>query len=105
MCSRVGLFLDLKLLPSVHIASEFLVMGSAVKSFNLTLVSRNAFPLLGAFLAYFGEGSGLLLRGMSCTGTETSVTECTLGQYNCQRLRNFGVICQGIKISEIMMSS
>ena len=57
---------------------------------------QKTFLLLGSIPTYFGDGSCLVLRGISCTGTESDVTECNIGQSNYQNLRNFGVICQGI---------
>ena len=54
---------------------------------------------MGAIAAYFGEGSGPVLGGISCRGTEHSVTECSsggsVGQLNCHHGRDVGVICQG----------
>ena len=44
-------------------------------------------------------GSGPVLGGISCRGTEHSVTECSsagsVGQLNCHHGRDVGVICQG----------
>ena len=51
--------------------------------------------------AYFGEGSGLILGSIYCTGTESNLTLCStgsVGQHDCHHGRDVGVICQGMII-------
>ena len=48
--------------------------------------------------AHFGEGSGPIIGGIVCTGTEPNVTQCSpgsVGQRDCHHGRDVGVICQG----------
>ena len=49
--------------------------------------------------AYFGEGSGPVLRYINCAGTESNLAQCSwgsVGQLNCHHGHDVGVICQGI---------
>ena len=63
---------------------------------SYVLLSAGAFPITGA---YFGEGTGPVLSGINCVGTEDNVSECgvgSVGQLNCHHGTDVGVICQGI---------
>ena len=59
------------------------------------------FCVLGAISigdAHYGEGSGPVIGGIVCTGTEPNVTQCSpgsVGQRDCHHGRDVGVICQG----------
>ena len=50
--------------------------------------------------ASYGQGNGLIwLDDLACTGTETSVYNCThngFGNHNCEHKEDIGVKCQGI---------
>ena len=71
----------------------------ATLSFFIQVHNKYSCLFVGAIAAYFGEGSGPVLGGISCRGTEHSVTECSsagsVGQLNCHHGRDVGVICQG----------
>ena len=48
--------------------------------------------------AYFGQGTGqILLSGLGCTGTETSLFSCSfsnvIGSTNCSHSQDVGVAC------------
>ena len=84
--------------PIVHtLYHEFSLLESL--SFFIQVQNKSSCLFVGAIAAYFGEGSGPVLGGISCRGTEHSATECSsegsVGQLNCHHGRDVGVICQG----------
>ena len=71
----------------------------ATLSFFIQVHNKYSCLFVGTIAAYLGEGSGPILGGIYCRGTEPNITECSsggrVGQLNCHHGRDVGVICQG----------
>ena len=44
---------------------------------------------------YFAPGSGPVILGVICNGTEENITECSYGEQLCNHAQDAGVACEG----------